>query len=361
MFNGSYNKNDVTFLLKQINLSSTSVEEKEHNIQKGKSHYSEMITHEKAPKKEYTDIFYDAVKLNGEKFAYHIWLLAHKILKDYKNSQEIVLVSLARAGTPIGVLLNKVLKHITDKKIAHYSISIIRDRGVDKNAISFILNNHKDTDIVFLDGWTGKGVIGQELKESIDIINKEKNTKISSNLYVVADISGTAYWSATYEDYLLPSAVLNSTVSGLVSRTILNSDYIGEDDFHGCIFYEDLKEFDLSQWFVNEIFNLILNKINEYQYSDFNLENKNEIKNKSIETIQLFLEKYNLNNRNFIKPGVGESTRVLLRRIPKEIWIKDLNDVSLKHIVFLAKNKKIPLHINSELSYNAIAIIDELD
>jgi hypothetical protein len=73
------------------------------------------------------------------------------------------------------------------------------------------------------------------------------------------------------------------------------------------------------------------------------------------------LNKYNFNNRNFIKPGVGESTRVLLRRIPKEIWIKDINDVSLKHIVFLAKNKNIPLHINSELSYNAIAVIDEVD
>ncbi len=361
MFNGSYNADDVTFLLKQINLSSTSVEEKERNIQKGKAHYSEMITHEKAPKKEYTDIFYDAVKLNGEKFAYHIWLLAQKILKDYENSKEIVLVSLARAGTPVGVLLNKLLKHITNKKITHYSISIIRDRGVDKNAISFMLNNHKDTDIVFLDGWTGKGVIGQELKQSIDLINEEKNTAISSNLYVVADISGTAYWSATHEDYLLPSAVLNSTVSGLVSRTILNSDYINESDFHGCIYYKELEEADLSKWFINEIFSLILLNIKQYKQNDFNSANKNEIQKKSLETIQFFLNKYSFNNRNFIKPGVGESTRVLLRRIPKEIWIKDINDVSLKHIVFLAKNKNIPLHINSELSYNAVAIIDELD
>jgi uncharacterized protein (UPF0248 family) len=361
MFNGSYNADDVTFLLKQINLSSTNLEDKERNIQKGKAHYSEMITHEKAPKKEYTDIFHDAVKLNGEKFAYHIWLLADKILKDYKDSQEIVLVSLARAGTPVGVLLNRLLKHISKKKISHYSISIIRDRGVDKNAISFILNNHKDTYVVFLDGWTGKGVIGQELKESIDVINQEKNVQISSNLYVVADISGTAYWSATDEDYLLPSAVLNSTVSGLVSRTILNTDYIGENDFHGCIYYEELKESDLSVWFVDKIFNLILEKLHTYEYNDFNFGNKQETKIKSIETIEFFLNKYNFNNRNFIKPGVGESTRVLLRRIPKEIWIKDINDVSLKHIVFLAKNKNIPLHINSELSYNAIAVIDEVD
>ncbi|MET7778785.1 cysteine protease StiP domain-containing protein, partial [Streptomyces sp. NPDC005388] len=31
-----------------------------------------------------------------------------------------------------------------------------------------------------------------------------------------------------------PSACLNSTVSGLISRTVLRSDLVGEYDFHGA-------------------------------------------------------------------------------------------------------------------------------
>ena len=361
MFSGSYEDNDVQFLLKKINISSTSVEDKEQKIQKESGHYSEMITHENPPTKEYMNIFYDAVKQNGEKFSYHLWLLSKKIELDYVKEKEIVIVSLARAGTPIGVLLTKILRFYYDKKISHYSVSIIRDKGIDVNAIAHIIKKHKDTNIVFVDGWTGKGVIGEELKSSINNINKDKDTNISSNLYVVADISGTSYWSATHEDYLLPSAVLNSTVSGLVSRTILNKDYIFEGDFHGCIYYEHMKENDVSVWFINEIVKIIKNKEKNYIFVDNILSNKDELRHKSNLLLKFFMDKFNFSDRNFIKPGVGESTRVLLRRLPKEIWIKDETDTSLKHLIYLAKSKSIKVHIDSNLSYNAVSIIEELD
>ena len=172
--------------------------------------------------------------------------------------------------------------------------------------------------------------------------------------------AGTAYWSATHEDYLLPSAVLNSTVSGLVSRTILNNEYIKNEDFHGCIFYENLIKDDVSLWFVDKIISLFKKNKNNYIFSENN-QNKDLIINKSLETLNFFMKKYNFNNINFVKPGVGESTRVLLRRVPKEIWIKNENDTSLKHLIFLAKNKNINLYINPNLSYNAVAIIEELD
>jgi uracil phosphoribosyltransferase len=360
MFSGSYNEDDVMFLLKRISLSSTEVEDKEKNIQKGNAHYSEMITHEKAPKEEYMKLFYDTVKSNGQKFAHHIWLLAKKIQQDYCKEKEIVIVSLARAGTPVGVLLKKTLGEISNQKITHYCVSIIRDRGIDQNAMQFIIENHKDTSIVFVDGWTGKGVIGKELKNSINEINKKYNSQISGELYVVADISGTAYWSATNEDYLIPSAVLNSTVSGLVSRTILNYDYIGDCDFHGCIYYDSLSNYDVSNWFVNEIFSIIKENKGNYK-TIYQLEDKILINQISKSTIKFFMEKYNFQDQNYIKPGIGESTRVLLRRIPKEIWIKDISAESVKHLVYLAKAKQIKIYTNENLSYNAIAIIEELD
>jgi hypothetical protein len=45
----------------------------------------------------------------------------------------VVIASLARAGTPIGVLLLRTLR-AQGVPAVHYSISIIRDRGIDRVA-----------------------------------------------------------------------------------------------------------------------------------------------------------------------------------------------------------------------------------
>lgn len=355
MFSGSYKQDDVCFLLKQINMTSTEIEDKERLIQKGKSHYSEMLTFEKPPTDEYMKIFYDTLNLNGQRFKNDTYLLANKINEDYINENEIVVISLARAGTPVGVLLKRILQESFERNVSHYCISIIRDKGIDYNAIKYILGKHKDTSIVFVDGWTGKGVIGQELYNSITLLNKQLNTSISSNLYVIADISATAYWASTHDDYLLPSAVLNSTVSGLISRTVLSPTYINEDDFHGCVYYDELVDYDISQWFIEEIMALPVT------LNDIKVVDKKEIYQHSINTISHFLNYYGLNNRNYIKPGVGESTRVLLRRKPKEIWVKDKNMQEISHLLYLAEKKCVTINVDANLPYNAVAIIEEMD
>jgi len=71
-FSGSYLEDDVTFLLKVIDIPDTDIEEKERLIQSGKSHYSEMISKEYQPSKEYLDIFYQSFELNLERFAQDI-------------------------------------------------------------------------------------------------------------------------------------------------------------------------------------------------------------------------------------------------------------------------------------------------
>lgn len=364
MFCGSYKENDVQFLLKQIQVSSTSVQDKERNIQKNDVHYSEMITHEKAPSEKYMQIFYDALALNEEKFASHLLGLAHKLHLDYPKG-EITLVSLARAGTPIGVLLKRILSQVFSRQVMHYTVSIIRDRGLDLNAMQYIINKHEDTSIAFIDGWTGKGIIGKELAQSVEQFNKEHDCSISSNLYVIADISGTAYWSATNEDYLIPSAVLNSTVSGLISRTILNTDYIGPQDFHGCLLYENLREKDISNWFIEHVLSIAIKltkQNNELLHDIAHREiNTSLLKTNSEKTVNQFLLENSLDNKNYIKPGVGESTRVLLRRVPKEIIIKDEKNANIQHILHLAKEKNILVRISSDLCYNCVAIIDIID
>lgn len=366
MFSGSYLPNDVTFLLKEISIPSTSIEDKEKNIQKNNQHYSQMVTFEKKPEDAYMDIFYKSIELNGDKFSQHCCTLAKQIYADYQNEKEIVIVSLARAGTPIGVLVKKYIEDILLKPTTHYCISIIRDVGIDYNALSFILQHHKDSSIVFIDGWTGKGVIGKQLEQSISQYNLQNNSSISSSLYVVADISGTAYYSATHEDYLLPSSVLNSTISGLVSRTIYNETYLSPKDFHGCVIYEHLRSSDISQWFIDVIFEKMsnidsLNDIIMTSHIIQDLSYKTLLQQKSFDTLAFFKTILNIDNVNFIKPGIGEATRVMLRRMPKELWVKNIDAESTKHLIFLAYNKEIPIYIKEDMVYQSVAIIQELD
>ena len=60
---------------------------------------------------------------------------------------------------------------------------------------------------------------------------------------------------------------------------------------------------------------------------------------KGLETIELIQEHYGIEDMNLIKPGVGETTRVLLRRLPWKILVKDLNDARLQTHFSIGKRK----------------------
>lgn len=360
----SYSDNQVKFLLKSLSKDDIEkinipVIEKERLIQSGLGHYSDFLSFEKKPLESYNQLFKDYTESTKGDLSKYLKSLACQIVNNV-YSDEIILVSLVRAGTPIGVLLKQWIEYHYHKKVIHYSVSIIRDRGLDLNAIDYIVKNHDNADskIVFVDGWTGKGVVGNELKNSIDKYNSINKTRISSDLYVVSDISGTAKYSGTDEDFLISSSVLNSTVSGLLSRSILNASIIGENDFHGAYYFEEYKHLDLSQYFINEIFSEMINDNSDYDFVQINKEQR-RIESKSL--ITTLMKKYNCNNINYIKPGIGESTRVLLRRVPKLVIVKNKNDLSVRHLIILAEQKNIEVIEMPDLIYKAVSIIMELD
>jgi len=350
-FSGSYLKSDVTFLLKLIEIEDLAVDKKEKLIQSGKKHYSEMISPEYQPSEKYLNIFYKSLELNIKRFSQDILNFAFNI------PQNSIIVSLARAGTPIGVLVKRIAHNRRNIDFPHYSISIIRDRGIDENALKYILEKHPKQDIFFIDGWTGKGVISRELKQWITKFNKKNNTNIKPNLAVISDISGKADFSVSTEDYLIPSSALNSTISGLVSRTILNSDYIKDNDFHGCKFYSELQNSDLSLWFVDKIVKFtetLKPTISNFLTQDFKQEKM--CKNYIAE----LMDKFSISDINFIKPGIAETTRVLLRRIPYMILLQDINSDEVQHLIQLANEKGVIINEIKNLPYTAIGIIKKL-
>ena len=355
----TYKKDDVIFLLKDI--SDMIVEEdnmtREKKIQSG-THYSEMIPIEYQVSDEYLNLYRTKLKENKEKLAFAIGVMSEKILK--RHDKNVVLVSLARAGTPIGILAKRYIKQRYNLDLPHYTISIIRDRGIDINAIKYIINKHKDSSkIQFIDGWTGKGTIANELKKACDDLEEIFNMKFDSSLAVLADPCGYSNVYGIREDFLIPSACLNSTVSGLVSRTVLRDDLIGKDDFHGAKFYKELKYVDESNNYLDTISACFKN---EYQNIDETMNDWTEdiitkVGNCDVKNIK---QKYDIEDVNFIKPGVGETTRVLLRRIPYKILVDDLNNKKLKHILIIAKEKNVEVEEFDFKAYSCCGIIKNM-
>lgn len=353
---GSYKKEDAVFLLKDI---SKLVEEqgnafRELAIQSG-VHYSEMLPIEYKPSDEYIELFYESLEKFKKDIAIYVGVVSEMIIKN--RGKDIVLASLARAGTPIGVLIKRYIKFKYNLDVPHYSISIIRGKGLDENAIKYIILNHPNSKIQFVDGWTGKGAINTELNKTCCQLNKKMGVELNSDLAVIADPGYLVNTFGTRKDFLIPSACLNSTVSGLVSRTVLRDDLIGEDDFHGAKFYKELINEDLSNYYIDKISENFDETLEDVKREFEILENSNlEATLLGLEDVNNIKNEFNVKDINFIKPGIGETTRVLLRRIPWKILVK--NDAkNIDHIIQLAKEKNIEVMEYDLKSYECCGII----
>lgn len=343
---GTYKPEDVTILLKDITglVTPLPAAEREKCIQSG-VHYSEMLPVEYEPSAAYLKTYHKALHLYARMAAQAVAAVSEKIWAE--KGKTAVLVSLARAGTSIGILI----KHYISKKygidIAHYTISIIRGRGIDRNAMKYILSRHAPKDIQFVDGWTGKGAIQRELTKAMT-----DYPQVCAGLAVLSDPAHLAEKCGTYDDFLIASSCLNSTVSGLLSRTFLRGDIIGENDFHGAAFYAELQEKDLTYEFINTV---------EDEFSfDEPLQQETPI-GSGMDEVKAIAEHFNIRDINLIKPSIGEATRVLLRRVPWKLLVHSLNDdAHLGHLYQLAKEKGVEIVEYPLQYYRACGLIRTL-
>ncbi|GAB6087425.1 phosphoribosyltransferase [Alkaliphilus crotonatoxidans] len=354
---GSYSREDVIFLLKDIShiMVERDTQYRERAIQSG-VHYSEMLPVEYVPSREYVDLFHQSLGESGLKLAVAAGIVAEKILRN--RGKDIVLVSLARAGTPIGILIKRYIQQRYQMALPHYSISIIREKGIDLNAIKHIIKYHPGMELQFIDGWTGKGVIARVLMDSCHELREHYDIDLDPGLAVLADPGHCTQIYGSREDFLIPSACLNATVSGLVSRTVHRTDIIQPEDFHGAKFYRELAAEDLSNLFIDQVtayFTEAYRAIDEalLQWQ----EPEPEPTWKGLRDIEEIQRDFHIDDINLIKPGIGETTRVLLRRVPWKILIKNENDRNLRHIILLAQEKQVPIERYPSMAYGCCGII----
>ncbi|MFZ4265716.1 phosphoribosyltransferase [Streptomyces arboris] len=361
----SYAPEDVGWLLQD--LSDTELEapteEREEAIQSGGAHYAESLPVEYQPSAEYQALFTAALGASAARIARAVGTVTETVLAE--RGPRPVLVSLARAGTPVGVLMRHWARHRHGLDLPHYAISIVRGRGIDATALRWLAAHHDPADVVFVDGWTGKGAITRELAAAIEEFEASGGTGGSAGpagfnpeIAVLADPGGCVRTYGTREDFLIPSACLNSTVSGLISRTVLRADLVGPDDFHGAKFYRELADADVSGDFLAAVtarFDEVADQVDA--------ETKELLAADRAPTwegwaaVERISEEYGIHDVNLVKPGVGETTRVLLRRVPWKILAKRGAGADLQHIRLLAEQRGVPVEEVDDLPYSCVGLI----
>ncbi|MQY11329.1 hypothetical protein SRB5_14440 [Streptomyces sp. RB5] len=348
---GSYTPDEVGWLLKDLSgvELEAPTEEREEAIQSGGAHYAESLPVEYQPSPAYQALFQQALAGSARRMAEAVAVVTETVLAE--RSPRPVLVSLARAGTPVGVLMKRWAAHAHGLDLPHYAVSIVRGRGIDRTAMRWLAAHHDPADVVFVDGWTGKGAITRELAEAL-----EEFEGFDPRIAVLADPGYCVDTFGTRDDFLIPSACLNSTVSGLISRTVLREGLIGPGDFHGAKFYRELADADVSRAFLDTVSAefAALGTVAPMPASPGRAPSWSGWR-----AVERISESYGIHNVNLVKPGVGETTRVLLRRVPWRVLVRRGVGSDLDHVRLLAEQRGVPVEEvdGTDLPYSSVGLI----
>ncbi|WP_370665232.1 phosphoribosyltransferase [Streptomyces sp. IBSBF 2507] len=355
----SYAPDEVGWLLQDLSdvTLEAPTEEREEAIQSGGAHYAESLPVEYQPSEQYQQLFHAALETSAARLARAVGAVTEIVLAE--RSPRPVLVSLARAGTPVGVLMRRWAQFRHGLDLPHYAVSIVRGRGIDANALRWLADQHDPADVVFVDGWTGKGAITRELAAALRAFEDSDGiTGFDPEIAVLADPGSCVRTYGTRDDFLIPSACLNSTVSGLISRTVLRADLVGPHDFHGAKFYRELAGADLSPAFLDAVsarFPEITEAV-DAQAKDL-LSADRAPTWEGWAAVERISEEYGIHDVNLVKPGVGETTRVMLRRVPWKVLARAGAGADLDHVRLLAEQRGVPVEEVADLPYTCVGLI----
>jgi Phosphoribosyl transferase (PRTase)/PELOTA RNA binding domain len=353
----SYDSREVTFLLTDLSGADLELETsvRERAIQSGRN-YAEMLPIEYAPPAEYLALFDALVAATARRTAELVGIVCEQLLDAHGTG--LTLVSLARSGTPVGILMRRYLALRHGLDVPHYSVSIVRGVGIDTVALGHICTLHDPMGIVFVDGWTGKGAIVTELRNALADYEATDGIRVSSRLAVLVDPGRCAETFGSRTDELIASACLNSTVCGLVSRTVFNRDLLSPGEFHGAKVYGELADHDRSGIFLDAVtahFDEVATDVEAAWRAIGGGDRTTDFA--GADEVRRIQDLYALPNWHLVKPGVGETTRVLLRRMPSKILVHPDARERLQHVLLLAHDRGVEVVDYASPTYACVGLI----
>ena len=338
----SYRPADIRLLIAGAAAPQVSLTEKEARIAAGES-YGQFLSAEGPPAEWQTQTYHSALTQNGPAIASALLGLAAQ-LEARAQGGPVTLVSLARAGFPVGALLHRLLGR-AGVDSAHFGLSIVRGVGLDLAALDTVLDERPAESVVFVDGWTGKGSILGTLQLSLN------GHAVSPVLAALYDPAGVADLAGSHGDLLLPHAALNATISGLISRTFLQGSPPNEQG-HAAEYLGELAGYDLS--------NIYLDALDALCSGVTPLPPPTGRPQRPADLALEVAREYGCHDPHRAKPGIGEATRVFLRRRPAALVVR-ASTPDTAHLEALARATQVPVHTEPALPYAAMSLIAGTD
>jgi hypothetical protein len=146
-------------------------------------------------------------------------------------------------------------------------------------------------------------------------------------------------------------------VCGLVSRTVLN-ELIKPGMFHGAKVYAELAAADRSAQFLDAVsdqFPLVAGAVAERWPAAY-------AANRSVtfagrEVVARIQAEFGLPSQHLVKPGAGEATRVLLRRLPWLVLVRPDRRDMLEHLLLLAEERGVEVLYYRDMPYSCVGLV----
>lgn len=164
-----------------------------------------------SPEPDLSDGFWEALRLRVEKaddVAVLAQRLAAAILEKYPDPNRLAFAAILRAGVPVADWLQKLLPGSVAA-----AISLFVGIGVDRVGLAEFQRLHPDRTLIFVDGWTGKGGVADELKR-LGL----------GPLAVLIDPWGCADFTGIETDLFCPSACFTGPATLGFSRTFFTDE-----------------------------------------------------------------------------------------------------------------------------------------
>jgi hypothetical protein len=261
-----------------------------------------------------------------------------------RRGDGLVLASIARAGTPAGILVRRWLAYRHGLDVPHYSLSVAGGR-VDANAIAWLNERHDPSRIHFLDAWTSKGTIQRTLTEAVEAIGAPG---LDPSLAVLADPGWCTDRFATRADVLLPLACLGAGVSGLLGATMAAPEE-GGGAFHRAPWFRDLAAHDLSN-------DLIAAAVAAFPSVDVDRRDGPDPlpDHRGMRWARALAERSGA-DLHLINIGLSESTRAFFRRSPELLLVRAGGD-GAELAIRLAQERGVPVREEAALPVRAAVI-----
>lgn len=343
----SYAADEVGWLLTDLNHSATPDAD---------GHTDASLAGEYLPTAEYLDLTVELMTGSAREIAELAGVLAEQVLD--RRGPDVVLVSTVRAGVPVGILLRRWLDFAYGITVDHYAIGLKRGVGVDPAALRWLGRHHDPARVQFVDAWTGKGGVAKEVLSSIAAPDVPGG--FDPSLAVLTDPGRCTDLYGTRRDVLVPTACLNSMATGRVSSPVPRHPLIGPDDFFGATFFRESGELDVSGRFVDGVAAAFPAVAGAVATGWEKIARSDRTPDWSgWRATEEIAGRYAIDQQNMlVRPGIGETMRVLLSHVPGRVIVNPDAAPVLEHVLWLAGQRGLPVDEIPGLPYACVGLID---